>query len=76
MWFYIFFNTPHNRCRPLKQEGNDENCTIIKKKIDNNDDNDNEFVSAYPFCMKLALRPEIIYTKKKYCTMRDREKIS
>ena len=27
-------------------------------------DNDNEFISAYPFYMKLALRPKIIYTKK------------
>ena len=29
-----------------------------------NDDNDNEFISAYLFYMKLALRPKIIYTKK------------
>ena len=47
--------------------------TIIN---DNDDDNDNEFISAYPFYMKLALRPKIIYTKKKYCTMRYREIIS
>ena len=45
--------------------------------VDNdNDDNDNEFISAYPFYMKLALRPKIIYTKKKYYTMRYRERIS
>ena len=33
VWFYIFSNATHNRCRPLKQEWNDENCPIIKKKI-------------------------------------------
>ena len=44
--------------------------------IDDDDDNDKEFISAYPFYMKLALRPKIIYTKKKYCTMRYREIIS
>ena len=47
--------------------------TIIN---DNDDDNDNEFFSAYPFYMKLALCPKIIYTKKKYCTMRYRKIIS
>ena len=26
--------------------------------------NDNEFISAYPFYMKLTPRPKIIYTKK------------
>ena len=31
---------------------------------DHDNDNDNEFISAYPFYMKLALRPKIIYTKK------------
>ena len=30
---YIFFNTWHNWCRPLTQEWNHENFTIIKKKI-------------------------------------------
>ena len=43
---------------------------------DDDDDDDNEFISAYPFYVKLALRPKIIYTKKKYCTMRYREIIS
>ena len=42
----------------------------------NNNNNNNEFIPAYPFYMKLALRPKIIYTKKKYCTMRYRERIS
>ena len=37
---------------------------------DDDDDNNNEFISAYPFYLKLALRPKIIYTKKKYCTIR------
>ena len=50
--------------------------TIFKDDNDDNDDNDNEFISAYPFYMKLALRPKIIYTKKKYCAMRYCEIIS
>ena len=44
--------------------------------FNNNDNNNNEFISAYPFYMKLALRPKIIYTKKKYYTMRYPEIIS
>ena len=32
--------------------------------FDNDNDDDNEFILAYPFYMKLALRPKIIYTKK------------
>ena len=42
----------------------------------NNNNNNNEFISAYPFYMKLALRPKIIYAKKKYYTIRYREIIS
>ena len=45
----------------------------------NNDDdnnNNNEFISAYPFYIELALRPKVIYTKKKYYTMRYREIIT
>ena len=42
----------------------------------NNNNNNNEFISAYPFYMKLVLRPKIIYTKKKYYTMRYCEIIS
>ena len=34
------------------------------RDVDNDDDNDNEFISAYPFYMKLTLRSKIIYTKK------------
>ena len=41
----------------------------ISYNNNNNNNNNNEFISAYPFYMKLALRPKIIYTKKKYCTM-------
>ena len=38
----------------------------FKTYLDMSDnDNDNEFISAYPFYMKLALRPKIIYTKKR-----------
>ena len=50
--------------------------SITSGTYNDNDDNDNEFISAYPFQMKLALRPKIIYTKKKYCIMRYREIIS
>ena len=33
----------------------------ITKDVNNNNDN-NEFISAYPFYMNLTLRPKIIYT--------------
>ena len=39
-------------------------------------DNNNEFISAYSFYMKLALRLKIIYTKKKCYAMRYCEIIS
>ena len=39
-------------------------------------DNNNEFISAYSFYMELALRPKIIYTKKKCYAMRYCEIIS
>ena len=50
-------------------------CCRICFQFDN-DANDNEFISAYLFYMKLALRPRIIYTKKKYYTIRYPEIIS
>ena len=43
---------------------------------DDNNNNNNEFILAYPFYMKLALHPKIIYTKKKYYTVRYREILS
>ena len=52
---------------------------LREKEISYNNDNNNnnnEFISAYPFYMKLVLRPKIIYTKKKYYTMRYCEIIS
>ena len=48
----------------------------ISSSCNNNNNNNNEFIPAYPFYMKLALRPKIIYTKRKYSTMRYRERIS
>ena len=33
VWFYIFFNTTLIQCQPLKQEWNNENCNLNKKKI-------------------------------------------
>ena len=33
VWFYMFFNTTHNRRRPLKQEWNDKSRTILKRKL-------------------------------------------
>ena len=52
------------------------NFKYIHDDYDDDDDDDNEFISVYPFYMKLTVRPKIIYTKKKYCTMRYREIIS
>ena len=31
--------------------------------VDNDDNNDNEFISAYPFYMKLTLRPKLYIQK-------------
>ena len=42
---------------------------LHEKEISYNNNNNNEFISAYPFYMNLTLCPKIIYTKKKYCTM-------
>ena len=36
-----------------------------EKVIGHHHHDHNEFISAYPFYMKLALRQKIIYTKKK-----------
>ena len=48
---------------------------IFILKIQYNNNNNNKFISAYPFYMKLALRPKIIYTKKKYYTIRYYENV-
>ena len=34
----------------------------ITKDVNNNNNDNNEFISAYPFYMNLPLRPKIIYT--------------
>ena len=41
-----------------------------KNNNNNNNNNNNKCIPAYPFYMKLALRPKIINTKKKYYTKR------
>ena len=62
--------------KKYKFNNNNNNNNDNNNNNNNNNNNINEFISAYLFYMKLALRPKIIYTRKKYYTMRYCEIIS